>query len=173
MIKKDNRGLSLVELVIIIAIMAIMIGVLVGSLGYIGNSQARSLANAIKTSIGQTRIQTMGKNEAYLYIYRGTDNKYYKETWIKAGADAPVKDSTDVLGKDKPIVKYKIKGDSTEHTISSSDGLLITFDRTNGKEINTKSLNGNNSVLCEKITVSYGTKEYVITIVPETGKISL
>ena len=50
---------------------------------------------------------------------------------------------------------------------------MIAFDRTNGKEVDTKVLNGSNSVLCEKIVVSYGTREYVITIVPETGKVSL
>ena len=189
MIRKDNRGLSIVELVIVIAIMAIVIGMLAASLNYIGNSQARSLANAIKTSIGQTRIQTMGKNEVFLYIYRGSDKRYYKETWRKAGADDTlVRENREMLGKDKPSVKYYIKDDTDEHVIDGTGGLLITFDRSNGKEIDTRGLptgsqnsegteittpNGNKSVLCNKILVSYGSKEYVIEITPETGKIHL
>ena len=183
----NNKGFSMVELIVILAIMGIIIGMLGVSTNYIGTSQARALANSIKTSIGQNKIQTMGKYESFLYIYKGSDGKSYQETWRKSGADDPVRENREVLGKKKPTVAYYIKGDSTAHEIDGTAGnaLFITFDRANGKELAGKSLpagstdeDGNSldtmsTVLCEKIIVSYGTKEYKITIVPETGKISL
>ncbi|MCR5507502.1 MAG: prepilin-type N-terminal cleavage/methylation domain-containing protein [Lachnospiraceae bacterium] len=188
MIKKDNRGFSLVELVICMAIMAIVLGMLVGSLNYIGNSQARALANAVKTSVGQCRIQTMGKYESYLYIYRGADKKYYKEVWRKSKADDWVHENVEVIGKQKPVVKYKIKGDTSEYTLDvGTPGFMVTFDRSNGKEISTSAnvlpagtqdadsnvIDSVKPVKVSEITVSYGGTEYKITIVPETGKISL
>ena len=195
--KISNKGFSLVELVICIAIMGIVVGMLGASLNYIGVSQARSLTNSIKTAVGQAKIQTMGKYDTYLYIYRSSgDNRYYKETWKRSNMNDLVRDNRELLGKDKPTVKYMVKGDSTEHVLDGTNGLLIKFDRTNGKEIEDdmsaaisdvsllKDEDGNEikggnaasrtkSVLCEKRTISYGTREYNISIVPATGKISL
>ncbi len=185
--RNDNKGFSIIELIAVIAILAIIVGMLASSLNYIGNSQAKALANAIKTAVGQTRIQTMGKYESYLYMYKGSDGRYYKETWRKSGADDPVREAKELLGKDKPVVKYYVKGDATAHELDGGAGnaLFITFDRSNGKEVSGRALPagcsdsaGNtmdtmSTVLCEKIVVTYGTIEYDITIVPETGKISL
>ncbi len=191
--KKDNRGFSLVELVIGITIMVIVLGMLGASLNYIGNSQARSLANAIKTAVGQARIQTMGKYDTYLYIYRSSaDNRYYKETWKRSksgGSTELVRESREMLGKEKPMVKFLIEGDTTEYQLDGTHALLIKFDRTNGKEIEEDMGSGHTdeegnpistgigtvtkSVKCNQIVVYYGGKEYNIRIVPATGKISL
>lgn len=197
--KNDNRGLSLVELIICIAIISILVGMFISSMNYVGNSQARALANSIKTAVGQARIQTMGKYETFLYIYRNdSDKKYYKETWRKANEEGFVREKTELLGKNRPTVTYYVNGEpsGTSHTIEGnpSDGLLISFDRTNGKEISKsitgssfKDSEGNNitlvtgndksmpstSVSCNKIEVSYGTRVYEIEIIPETGKIIL
>lgn len=191
--RDDNRGFSLVELIIVIAIMVIILGMLGASLNFIGNSQARSLANSIKTAIGQTRIQTMGKYDSYLYIYRDpSDDKYYKKVWKRSNLGILEAEDREAIGKQKPIVKYYIEGDtSTEHILDGSHGLLIKFDRTNGKEVEAILPTGTytdengididtgiigaekKSVKCDKIVVSFGGKEYVITIVPATGKIHL
>ncbi|MCR5603032.1 MAG: prepilin-type N-terminal cleavage/methylation domain-containing protein [Lachnospiraceae bacterium] len=193
--KKDNRGFSLVELIISIAIIVIVLGMLGASLNYIGNSQARSLANAIKTAVGQARIQTMGKYDTYLYIYKSSgDNRYYKETWKRSrsnvgGSDELIRENRELLGKERPMVKYYVEGDTSEHEIDGTNGLLIKFDRTNGKEIEEDmgsghtDEDGNNittgigtgtkSVLCNQIVIYYGTKEYNVRIVPATGKVSL
>ncbi len=187
----------MVELIVIIAIMGIVLGMLGASLNYIGNSQARALANSIKTAVGQARVQTMGKYDTYLYIYRSPgDNRYYKETWKRSNQDDLQREKREMLGKNRPIVKYKIKDDSTEYTLDGTHGLLIKFDRTNGKEVEEdmssavsggtilKDEDGNNintgiagaptkSVLCNEIVISYGALEYKVTIVPATGKVSL
>ena len=193
--KCDNRGFTLVELVICIAIMGIIIGMLVANLNYIGNSQAKSLANAIKTAVGQARIETMGKYDSFLYIYKSpTDNKYYKEVWKRSNQGELKNDNRELLGKTKPTVKYRIKGETdATHELDGSMGLLIKFDRTNGKEteekmkpdsVTYKDKDGNNittgiagktttSVMCDMIEVTFGTKKYDITIEPATGKIHL
>lgn len=198
--KKDNRGFSLVELIICIAIMTIVLGMLAANLNYIGVSQARSLANSIKTAVGQVRIQTMGKQEAFLYIYRdSTDNMYYKETWVRSDAKEFTRSKKEKIGKNKPTVTFT-DDTGTTSTLDADHGLLITFDRSNGKEI-AKDMNAGDpeapgsslvfkdedgatisttyikpnttSVKCTEIKVSFGTRDYVITIVPETGKIRL
>ncbi len=194
--KIGNKGFSIVELVICIAIMGIVVGMLGASLHYIGVSQARSLANSIKTAVGQARVQTMGKYDTYLYIYRSSsDKRYYKETWKRSNKEDLKRENRELLGKDRPIVKYKIKGDTTEHVLDGTNGLLIKFDRTNGKEIvedmstavtstdlkdqDGKYIKGGDvssdtkSVLCNEIIISYGSKEYTVKIVPATGKVSL
>ena len=78
--RKDNKGFSLVEIIIVLAIMAIIaVAILAGS-GYQAGTAASALADSIKTAVGETRIKTMGKQETVLYLYKdATDGKYYKQ----------------------------------------------------------------------------------------------
>ena len=80
--KCNNEGMTLVEIIIVITIMAVLVGMFFSSTNYIGVSQARALANSIKTGVGQARIQTMGKYETYLYIYK---SNYYLTKIIQGG----------------------------------------------------------------------------------------
>ena len=88
-----------------------------------------------------------------------------------------------MIGKHYPSVNYSYvnsSGTTVTDTINagSGNGLLIAFDRTNGKE---KVVSGQaladgstkDSVSCNNITVSGGGADYIVEIVPATGKVSL
>ena len=180
---KDNKGFSLIELIIALAIMSVILGMLIANMGYISNSAAKGCANSLKTAIGQTRIKTMGKQETLLYIYKDSaDGRYYKQFITKVN-DSVHYEPVEMIGKHYPSVNYSYvnsSGTTVTDTINagSGNGLLIAFDRTNGKE---KVVSGQaladgstkDSVSCNNITVCGGGADYIVEIVPATGKVSL
>lgn len=194
---KDNKGFSLVELIIAIAVMSVILGMLIGNLGYINNSAAKGCANSIKTAIGQTRIKTMGKQETYLYIYR--DGKGYSMNLINTDSKTgtSLAEDKDELAASKVSVSYvvnKVTGGAGSEISLDSDGdyMLIGFDRETGK-VNTYTDSSNTSVFqftqdgssvtknvnvasdinTIVIKVQSGNNIYEITLYGATGKVKM
>ncbi len=173
--KDDNRGITLVEIIIIIAILGVLSGVFIGGMGYIPNSAARSLATSIKSAIGETRIKTMGKQETVLHLYKdAADGKYYKQMIYTENGTVKT-DQVEIIGKHHPVVTYTYEGSGGDTSATlDSDGIYIGFNRTNGKEevIAVPGGSGKSSIICKKIVVTGGGATCTITIVPATGKVS-
>lgn len=86
--KRDNKGFSLIELVVIIAIMAILIGALALNLGLIKKYHAKECRQMIYSSLENGRLITLSKSaggtstdatNTYLAFFRNTTDKcnYY------------------------------------------------------------------------------------------------
>ena len=173
--RNDDKGFTIIEIVVVIAILGLLATMLIGSTSYIANSAARGLANSVKTAIGETRIKTMGKQETVLFLYKdAADGKYYKQMFYREGSTVK-SDNAEMIGKHHPVVTYYYDDGSGETSAAlDSTGLLIGFDRTNGKEANvTMDINGTSmtSKMCSKIEVTGGGTVCNIEIVPATGKV--
>ena len=88
--KWNEKGFSLVELIIVIAIMAVVIGTVVFSVSMVFSANAKACCNNLQRAIADCKVTTMGKSEAWLVLYRGSDNQiycqmYYKEAVILDG----------------------------------------------------------------------------------------
>lgn len=196
--KRDNKGFTLVEIIIVITIIGILMTMLIAGSGYIAGSAARTLANSIKTAIGETRIKTMGKQETALYIYKdASDKKYYKQYIVRVNGAWQAPGAPEVIGKHHPLLKYRVVGGS-DTELADGSGILIGFDRKTGKEAdptkqeNYKDLNNSfgidsttgkltsgthatsfSAIVCENIEIKGGGSTYNIKIEPATGKVTL
>ncbi len=194
---KDNKGFSLIELIIALAIMSVILGMLIANMGYIHNSAAKGCANSLKTAIGQTRIKTMGKQETYLYIYR--EGKGYGMNLINTDSKTGTStaEDKDKLAKNNVTVSYtvsKTSGGTGSEIVLDSDGdyMLIGFDRESGKvntytdssntttfQFNsdgssvTKNVNVASDVNTILIKVQSGNNIYEITLYGATGKVEM
>lgn len=158
---KDNRGLTLIELIVVIAIMAVVMGMGLIGLNLIASGNVRSCANELKTSIGHVRITTMGKTNTSLKIYQGTDG-YYKQEIVTQGDGTITNEEPIKIGKSTVGLTYETK-DGTSGTIDST-GIVFTFNRENGKEA---------TPYYNLITVTGGGYTSKVVIVPATGKVYL
>lgn len=166
---KNNKGYSLVEIMIVLAILAVLATVGITGLGYIWGTNVRSCANELKTAIGKTRITTMGKDEATIRIYQdSTDGAYYKQEIVDGVGERPIK-----VGKAILTLTYTmVDGTGTligTGTISGSDELAIAFDRSSGAQREATAGAG----MCSEIDVSFGSRHSIITLVPATGKVHI
>ena len=161
--KNNNRGFSLVELIVVVAIGAILIGASILSIASISGTAAKQCARNIESIINKTRVTTMGKDSAVLEIYKdASDGAYYYKTTINGTVSAPSK-----VGKSRIDVYYSMKDDYSDKTqLNSSDKIMLQFDRSSGAQ--KPDANGK---CCSRIWIQKNSTEKVITIYKETGKV--
>ncbi len=75
--KLNQRGFTLVEMIITIAIMAIIATVTVGATGYINSGKTKKASNKLNSKLTFIQTETMTKKgDTNLYIYKKSDGIY-------------------------------------------------------------------------------------------------
>lgn len=168
---KDNKGFSLVELIVVIAIMSILTGVSVLSIrSAIGTYVKQCTAN-IESQINNARHMTMAKNKVSLKIYVDSSGAYYADMEVYAtdSSTTPESVTTKKLGRSSVDVSFTTDSsmaDGTFKKVDSSNPIIIEFDRSSG------ALKDQTNCV-KQIKISQGAHTKRITIFPETGKISV
>lgn len=165
--KKDNKGYSLVELIIVIAIMALLAVTTLFSISMIFGASAKACANDIKEALAENKVTAMGKSEAKVEIYRdAADDCVYVRQWVKKGDVWESKDP-EQLGNSRVYVAYVAEGETDETELTAGSSLQICYDRSNGS-FSDKS---DGCILCEEIYVKGGSRFYKLTLTKLTGKV--
>ena len=165
--KKDNRGLSLVEVIIVVTILSLVAGGAYLGVGVISGKNAEKCAKFIQAAFQDTRITTMGKTQAYLDIYRDRNgNVCIKEVEVDGAGIST--ESVKEIGDDTVMVYYKFEGESGYTAIGSeANPLRISFNRSSGA---LEAISGKN---CVEIKVVRGSRESILQIAYLTGRIEL
>lgn len=171
---KCNKGFSLIELIIVIAILAVVTGVSFVGLGYLYNSNVKSTIKKINTSLLQTQSYTTAKSvggrDIYFKLYQDSGD-YYTAMCREDSSGNEIKlQEPEKVGKKNLTVKY-VASDGinvNEVDINSSNSLKLYFDRSTGGLL--PMANGG-STYCSKIEISVnGLSKCSVTISKITGK---
>ena len=175
-----NGGFSLVEMIIVIAIMAIVVGIMGLSVGMLTGRKTTKCADEIISTIERTRVLTLGKEQnavECLLTYNGTTGEYRAQIY-QSGTLV----SDRVVGKDPIQIHVYFDNDPTPYELkdlkgtlpyaSDTEGLHLVFNRSSGAfEEKTCAANGTTKDYCKKIVITNGTRTIEITTVGRTGKI--
>ncbi len=150
-----HKGFSLIECIIVIAVMSIVIGSLVFGFGYLDSANANKCAFAIDSAITTTKAETMSKTEPvnlYLYQFDGTCCIKYSNAadFVADGSNA------EVVGAARVTVSYD---DGTGKKELTSTPQIISFSRKDGS-----FSSGPNVIYID------GTDSYEIRLIKNTGK---
>lgn len=182
--RKNNQGFSLIELIVVIAIMAVMIGVTGFSLAFLFGADARQAAAKIGAQLNETKTGSMSRyDESMTLAYRTKDTAkgipsdgYYAEnrTWTIENTDQLVKEDEDTIFREvgSSRVNITIYYDGGKSLVlGDTHSVTISYNRTSGAMDKTV-IDGSTvaPVTLESMVVSSASKEYTITFIPETGK---
>lgn len=166
----DNRGMSLVEMIIAVAIISVLVGVAGLGLGVISGKPAEKCAQKLTAGLQTCRTVTMGKYAAVCYMYRDsvTQEIRMKQEIQKSSADGMEILSDEVAGEAGVTVKL-IYSDGTQGYLDSATTVAFGFDRGTGA-LDDRTGTG---VYCTQLEVSKGNTTRIVKIVPLTGRITL
>ncbi|MCM1185500.1 MAG: prepilin-type N-terminal cleavage/methylation domain-containing protein [Lachnoclostridium sp.] len=167
----DNRGMSLVEMVIVVAIMTVLTGVAAIGVSMALSKPVDECAEKIVSTLNGARITTMGKQEIKLRFVQNDNGVYLTET-IKDASGATTTRPDLRIGQKGVVVRYKLVGDANYRELSGTS-IELSFKRTTGG-FNTLIESGSDTGdYCTEIQVSKAGKEKVIEIAYLTGKVTI
>lgn len=166
--KTNQKGMTLVEIILVIAVIGILAGASISMIGHIHYANTRKTAESICAALDKQQAMTMSKEgKPYLYVYKLTDGYYMKQLneCLTAFDSAKLNASG-----------TKLSGNGTSIYLESEGGTLLAgtnYIRIRYKKsgVFDKELAGDGveNTNVEKIVIK-GTGMYTITLVEETGK---
>ena len=125
---KQEKGFSLIELVVVLAIMAVMLAIVVPSARSIAGSRAMEAAEKTKTALDYTKTEALSRISAKLHLYREADGVYV-EYYIHDGASEVFSDREKIGEKALEVICLLSSG---EERLLDEDGLIFTYNRADG-----------------------------------------
>ena len=191
--KSKNRGCSLIELSVVIAIMTILLGIAIPSLNSILGFRVNRAANSIASALDKTRTEAMNRLVGEMKLEKRADG-YYISYYLdrgKAGGKSDVQqDQPEKIAPARTQISYSVNG-GNESVLQEGQSIIITYDRATGAFLplqdNTWSQNdilstlaaGNDIPLkresnyCTQITVRGGSRYKTLQLIQETGKYTM
>lgn len=124
--KKDNKGFSLIEVLVVLAIMGLLVGASINVWYYFKQADVKQASKMVNTMLEYTRTNTMSVNASWeMKIEKDISDGIYYVTVYRDGELWRKHD----LGK--RITVYTVKG-SAETEITSSSPASITFKMDTG-----------------------------------------
>ena len=169
--KRNNSGMSLVEVIIVVAILSIVAGGITLGIGFITRKPADECANKLRAALQSNRTTTMGKLSAELEIFGNSDG-----VWVVEIVDGTEKNPTRI-GSSGVNVEVKVSdgssyildtGTPVQGSPLPSTPLKLSFNRSTGAF---NPLPGGG--YCTEIVISKGSLEKTLKLYYLTGKIEL
>lgn len=174
--KNKNAGFSLIELIVVIAVMVIVAGIGLSWVGRLSGYRARECASKVSSTLNGAKVKSLSKQQntgdAYWELKKGSDGRYYVSVYYPeySGGGYTLVEETSKVGKTSSLIVTYTDVDG-DHVVDSSNSLKLCYDRSTGALYEGSSGSVDKTKNISAINVSNGAKSYKIEIVAKTGKV--
>ena len=157
---KDHKGITMVELMVIVAIMLVVTGSVINMGGYLNGKQARQCAYKLEAALSEIRTETISKStgelESVYFVLENREGEIFAKQIIKGN------ERSDLIGEQVEVVVTDSTGISS--LLESGSSAAIYFDRATGGL-------SEQAVQYTQIEISQGITTYVVEIEAQTGNV--
>lgn len=163
----NNKGYSLLEAIVIIAILGVLTGFMATSSGLFDGRRVKACADSVSSLLDKVRLANLGKDEVTLTIYKDTDQAIKAKivTKIMSRNDSITKTFIEDVSNDNVEMSYSTDISGSAENPAGAAGMVFNFNRNTGA-IKDTSPNGIQCIILRK-----GNAEKKIKIYAATGKI--
>ena len=129
--RTGNEGMSLVELIVVVAILALFTGGITYSMNWASGKAAEECVQKLAYSLQQARTMAMGKNSITITVKRDAEGFIVTETTIVSNTDSTPTTETKTSRVGKKTVTVKFSDGSSESELGMG-GVKLVFDRASG-----------------------------------------
>lgn len=169
--KNKNAGFSLVELIVVIAVMVIVSAIGGSWFSRMGSYRARECSSKISNSLTATKVKAMSKaqnSKDVIWELTKEDGFYYVNvTYPDYNAGTTFVEKSKVAKSSAIVVTYDTTT-STGVAVSDLAPLKICYNRNTGRFLD----DSGSDFDITKIYTTVGNKTYTIELVPATGKVN-
>ncbi len=175
--RRSNKGISIVEVVVIVAIIAILGGYIAYNIGVTNGYRARKAKNILASQISELKVRTLSKaiatGDTYMKVYQ--DGKtVYSAVYYKEGGTTQSEEPVELGSR----IGVTFGGSALSETTigdEASTQLILCFNRSTGALMKYEVTGGTPTITSlsdiEYVKTKVFDKEYVIELVPATGKV--
>ena len=164
----NNKGYSLLEAIVIIAILGVLTGFMATSSGLFDGRRVKACADSVSSLLDKVRLANLGKDEVTLTIYKDT-NQAIKAKIVtkKMSSNRSITEKTFIedVSNDNVEMSYSTDISGSAENPAGAAGMVFNFNRNTGA-IKDTSPNGIQCIILRK-----GNAEKKIKIYAATGKI--
>ena len=164
----NNKGYSLLEAIVIIAILGVLTGFMATSSGLFDGRRVKACADSVSSLLDKVRLANLGKDEVTLTIYKDTDQAITAKIVTKiVSRNDSITEKTFIedVSNDNVEMSYSTDISGSAENPAGAAGMVFNFNRNTGA-IKDTSPNGIQCIILRK-----GNAEKKIKIYAATGKI--
>lgn len=163
---KKDRGFTLVEVMVVLAIMAVLTGMIGLSISMIAGQRLKSAVSDTKSLMQSAQTVAMSKKDCVVEFAQNSDGECVITSKVNGG-DKQLKE----IVVNKKISISIITSDGTTYNVSSGTAVTIVYNRETGGFANCQ-VNGIDQGIPAEISFSKGDRTIVLELATYTGKIS-
>lgn len=175
--RQNNKGFTILEVMIVVAILAILATAFATSYGLIYSGNAKKAANDFYSLMNTCRVNTLnGANDAYIELVQDGD-VYVARVWEKVPDEDG--DYVNTIDTEQEISKVEIAytRNDVEYSLGSV-ALTFAYDRETGEvtiptETGSTIWSDGTDGECTLVTFTSGTSEYSVKINWQTGYVEV
>lgn len=164
----NNKGYSLLEAIVIIAILGVLTGFMATSSGLFDGRRVKACADSVSSLLDKVRLANLGKDEVTLTIYKDTNQAIKAKIVTKImSSNRSITEKTFIedVSNDNVEMSYSTDISGSAENPAGAAGMVFNFNRNTGA-IKDTSPNGIQCIILRK-----GNAEKKIKIYAATGKI--